>query len=246
MEVLKARAIIFNGEALAFFIFRKEEYMDHKYYFQSLDQLGRDAVVELRQLDEKQAPMHREYLEQRIKGEITELGYKNLVKTLDEARQGVVTKYKTKISELKEEYYKAEEKHMTPSAGFMHPEDMEVLKNFKLTVDEFNSFAEKYSDNPTMGRLLEDYRKEHAIETSWRFQGIDKRKEIFSNACSCVESIMGQLDKYSPDREGNVTRRVFGGYHKLQGSDPDALPIPPEENQGGIIDSMQSSGRSFF
>lgn len=219
--------------------------MNHKFYFKDLERVGREAVVELRKLDEKQADIQKEYFEQRNRGDITEQGYKNLVKTLDEARQGVVNKYKAQIEDVKEKYYKAVEEYMTPSAGFMHPEDMEVLKNFNLTVDEFNSFAEKYSDNPTMGRLLEDYRKEHAIETSWRFQSVDTRKEIFSGACNCVESIMGQLDKYVPDREGNVTRRVFDSYHKLQGSDPDDLVAPPEEyrdEQYMLGGTMLSSG----
>lgn len=218
--------------------------MDHKYYYQTLEQLGRAAVVELRQLDERQNREHKEYLDQRIKGEITEYGYNNLVNALNSTRQRVVDKHKTAIAELKEAYNKAEEKNMMPSCGRMHPEDIEILEKYELSPAEFNSMAEKYSDNPTMGRLLEDYRKNHAIETNWRFQNLESRKAIFSEACSIVESIMGQLDKYCPDREENITRKVFGGYHKLQGSEPDALPVPSESFQGEQY--MLGTGRIPF
>lgn len=207
--------------------------MDHKLYFQELDRVGRAAVVELRQLDAKHQGMHKDYLEQRMKDELSEFAYQRLIKELDDSRQRTVDKHKTVISEIKEKYFKAEEDNMLPSGGRMNPEDIEVLKNFKLSTAEFNALAEKYNSNPTMGRLLEDYRVNQGIETDWRFQGIDKRKDIFASACSCVESIIGQLDKHCPDREGNITRRVFGSYHKLQGSDPDALPVPPEESPEG-------------
>lgn len=230
----KARAIILNGEALAFFIIsERKNIMDHKYYFQELDRVGRAAVTELRQLDAKHQSMHKDYLEQRMKDELSEFAYQKLVKGLEDSRQRAVDKHKSVISEIKEKYFKAEEDNMLPSGGRMNPEDIEVLKNFKLSTAEFNALAEKYNSNPTMGRLLEDYRVNQGIETDWRFQGIDKRKDIFASACSCVESIIGQLDKHCPDREGNITRRVFGSYHKLQGSDPDALPVPPEESPEG-------------
>lgn len=227
--------------------------MDHKYYYQTLEQLGRNAVVELRQLDARQAIMHKEYLDQRINGDITERGYNGLVKSLQDSRQRVLDRYKADIATLEEKYGKAVEEYMTPSAGRMHPEDIEVLKSFALSSAEFDAMAEKYRDNPTMGRLLEDYRKEHDIKTEWRFQSLDARKAAFSSACSSAESIMGQLDKYCPDREGNVTRSVFGYYHKLQDSDPDALPVPPEEVQSGTYmiggvtaSSGAASGRTLF
>ena len=227
--------------------------MDHKYYFRKLDEIGRSAVIALRRLDARQAPMYKDYLEQRIRGEITELGYKNHITALNASRRREVDKYKAEISDLKERYCEAEERHMMPSVGFMHPDDMEVLEKYELTADELDSLTEKYSNNPTMGRLLEDYRKEHAVETNWRFQSIDKRKEIFSSACIAVESVMGQLDKYCPDREGSVTRLAFGSYHKLQGSDPEALIAPPEENSdeqymldGTSVPSGSLSGNVLF
>lgn len=244
MEVLKARAIIFTGEALAFLLFsERKNNMDHKFYFQELDRVGRAAIIELRQLDAKHQSMHKDYLEQRMKDEISEFAYQRLVKELDDSRQREVDKHKAVVADIKEKYIKAEEDNMLPSAGRMNAEDIEVLRNFDLSPSEFNAFAEKYNDNPTMGKILENYRKEHGIETDWRFQGLDKRKEIFEGACLSVESIIGQSDKHSPDREGNVTRRVFGSYHKLQGSDPDDLVAPSEAATEGY---EMPSGTTLF
>ncbi|HRV73067.1 MAG TPA: hypothetical protein P5116_04215 [Eubacteriales bacterium] len=200
-----------------------------KQFFEELEKLGRSAVVELRQIDARQAPMFKDYLEQRMKGDITEQGYQGLVKSLEEARKKVVDKYKADMEALAARHAEAVDALVYPSAERMVPGDIEILKNFNLSKEEFEAMADKYADNPTMGRLLEDYRTQHKVATNWRFQTGHDRKQVFQSACSSVESIMGQLDKYVPDREGNVTRRVFGCYHELQGSDPDALPVPAEE-----------------
>ncbi len=200
-----------------------------KQFFEELDTLGRSAVVELRQLDARQAPMHKEYLELRMKGDITEQGYQGLVKSLEDERKKAVDKHRADMAALSERYNKAVDAYMVPSAERMVAGDVEILRNFTLSSSEFEAMADKYGDNPTMGRLLEEYRRQHKVYTNWRFQTGEDRKQAFLNACSSVESIMGQLDKYVPDREGNVTRRVYGCYHSIQGSDPDALPVPPEE-----------------
>lgn len=206
-----------------------------KQFFEELEKLGRSAVVELRQLDEKQAPMFKDYLEQRMKGDITEQGYQGLVKSLEEARKKVVDKYKADMEALAARHAEAVDALVYPSAERMVPGDIEILKNFNLTKEEFEAMADKYGDNPTMGRLLEDYRTQHKVATDWHFQTGHDRKQVFLRACGSVESIMGQLDKYVPDREGNVTRRVFGCYHELQGSDPEALPVPPEEAESPTV-----------
>ena len=200
-----------------------------KQYFEELEKLGRSAVIELRQIDARQTPMHKEYLELRMKGDITEQGYQGLVKALEDERKKAVDKHRADMAALSERYNKAVDAYMLPSAERMHTEDIEILRNFNLSSGEFEAMADKYGDNPTMGRLLEDYRKQHNIDTYWRFQSAEERKQAFQSACSSVESIMAQMDKYCPDREGNITRRVYGCYHKLQGSDPEALPVPPEE-----------------
>lgn len=206
-----------------------------KQFFEELEKLGRSAVVELRQIDTRQAPMHKEYLELRMKGDITEQGYQGLVKSLEDERKKAVEKHKADVAALAERYNKAVDAYMLPSAERMHTEDIEILRNFNLTSAEFEGMADKYGDNPTMGRLLEDYRKQHKVETNWRFQSAEERKQVFQSACSSVESIMGQMDRYCPDREGNVTRRVYGCYHKLQDSDPEALPVPPEEAESPTV-----------
>lgn len=214
--------------------------MDHKYYFRSLDELGREAVAALRQFDARNAEMYKSNFERYQRGEITEYGYRMEDKALDDARQRLLSKYKGDIAALRDKYTEATEAYMMPSAGRMHPEDMEVLKNFKLSAAEFDRMAKKYADNPTMGRLLEDYRKEHGVETNWRFQNLDKRLKNFDTACNQVEMIMGQLDKYSPGRDTKITRAAYSCYHELQGSDPDDLIAPTEvaEPLGG--------GSAFF
>lgn len=216
--------------------------MDHKYYFRSLDELGREAVAALRQFDARNAEMYKSNFERYQRGEITEYGYRMEDKALDDARQRLLSKYKGDIAALRDKYTEATEAYMMPSAGRMHPEDMEVLKNFKLSAAEFDRMAKKYADNPTMGRLLEDYRKEHGVETNWRFQNLDARLKNFDTACDHVAAIVGQLDKYSPGRDSKVTRAAYSYYHELQGSDPDDLITPAEEADNNPL----GGGSAFF
>lgn len=216
--------------------------MDHKYYFRSLDELGREAVVALRQFDERNAAIYKSNFERYQRGEITEYGYRMEDKALDDARQRLMNKYKGDIAALRDKYTEATEAYMMPSAGRMHPEDMEVLKNFKLSAAEFDRMAKKYADNPTMGRLLEDYRKENGIETNWRFQNLDARLKNFDRACDHIAAIVGQLDKYSPGRDSKVTRAAYSYYHELQGSDPDDLIAPAEE----VDNNPLGGGSAFF
>ncbi len=236
--------------------------MDHKHYFKTLEELGRKAVVDLRQTDVKHTALHKEYLEQRMRGDITEQGYKGLVKALQDSRLRVVDGYRVKMEELKQQYAKAIDADMMPAAGRMNPEDIALLNTFELTPAEFERMADKYSDNPTMGRYLEAYRAKHEGQpmnttpasdaligsqsgekwhTSWHFQTANERKATFGSACGCVESIMGQSDKYSPDRENGVTRSVYGYYHAIQGSNPDELPVPEEKPFEGVIGNGNST-----
>lgn len=195
-------------------------------YFKSIDELGRAAVQELRQLDAKIARDQKGYLEQKMRGEITEQGYQLYVKQLNDSRKRVVQKYTDQLEHEQSCFNADIDEYMTPTGGRMRMDDIEVLRTFNLNASEFESMAKKYADNPTMGRLLDEYRRSHNIETSWRLQSAEDRKAAFSSAINSVISIMGQMDKYAPGRETSVTRSVFGYYHKLQGSDPEALPVP--------------------
>lgn len=197
-----------------------------KTYFERLSKIGKDAVIELRKLDLQHAEMHKSYLEDKQKGNLTEQGYRGLVSTLDTERDNFVAKYKEKIGELATEFATATDEYTTPSAGRMKMEDVELLKNFELSTKEFEGLASKYADNPTMGRLLEKYRVEHSIDTNWRYQTGEQRKAIFRSAANSIECIINQSDKYSPDREGAIDLCTSNSYHKLQGSNPNDMIAP--------------------
>lgn len=195
-------------------------------HFEAIDKLGREAIQELRKLDAKLSSDQKNYLEQRMRGDITEQGYQLYVKQLSDSRKRVVQKYVDQLEQAQAHFNADIDAYMVPTGGRMHMDDIEILRSFKLNAFEFEAMAEKYADNPTMGRLLDQYRRDNNIETSWRLQDANERKAMFNSAVNSVISIMGQMDKYVPDRETNVTRSVFGYYHKLQGADPEALPVP--------------------
>ncbi len=204
-----------------------------KSYFEKLQSIGLEAVVGLRRLDAQHAELHANYHEDYMKGNLTPQGYGSLIKSLDKQRENYITQQLEKVNAVKVDYHKAVDAYIAPSAGRMHMDDIELLKQFELSTGEFESLAEKYRDNPTMGRLLEKYRTDHNVDTNWRFQTGNKRKEIFNRLCGSVESIMKQNDKYSPDREGTLLRNTATYYHQLQGSNADDLPIPEaSENTG--------------
>jgi hypothetical protein len=197
-------------------------------YFEKLSKIGVEAVQGLRRLDAQQAVMAQSYHEDYTKGTITRQGYERYLKELNTAREKYIAGVDAQIEGLKAEFAEATERHTTPTSGNMNMADVEILKNFELSPKEFESLARKYDNNATMGRMLEKYRVDHNVKTDWRFQTAERRNEIFNGACSSVQSIMGQLDKYCPAREANIERRTAAAYHKLQGSIAEVMPIPDD------------------
>ena len=180
-------------------------------------------------------------------GLITQKGLANHRQAMDNKRKKILEDHQEAVTKLREEYEKAVDKHCTPSTGRLHPEDAEILRLFELSPAEFEAMAEKYLDNATMGRLLEQYRVQHEGQpygpkstermlgtgsdrerwhTDWRYQTADERKKIFEVACGTVDSIIGQKDRFVQNRELNLSRRISDAYHSLQGADTNALPAP--------------------
>ncbi len=197
-------------------------------YFERLSKLGVEAVRGLRQLDAQHVEMQRSYHEELQKGTITHVGYERYLKDLDKAREKFIAGYDAQLEALKAEFADATDRHTSPSVGNMNMADLEILKNFDLSPKEFESLARKHENNPTMGRILEKYRKDHNVKTDWHYQTAEQRNEIFNGACSSVRSLMGQLDKYCPAREANIERNTAMAYHKLQGSVAELMPIPDD------------------
>lgn len=214
-----------------------------KSYFERVQQIGLSAITELRQMDAQHTEMHRSYLEDRQKGNLTEQGYRSLVKVLDDTRARKEAEITAKLDAVQQEYVAAVDDFCMPSASKMDSADVELLKNFDISASEFDRLAEKHCNNPTMGRFLESYRREHGTPTNWRYQTPEQRKEIFNNMLFGVGSVIRNLDKYCSDREGQVNRLTANAYHKLQGSDPDKLPVPADA-EGSGRDSV--SGISLF
>lgn len=235
-----------------------------KKYFERLQSIGLEAVAELRKMDKRRADQLIEYREQVMKGDSTEMGYQNLKCTLDNRRAQMVADYSAKLETLEKEFAGAVDADMMPSGRRINTEDAEVLKTFELSPAEFERMAAKYQDNPTMGRLLEDYRVKHegaAIgkgvptftgmaadaeqwRTSWRFQTAEERKAIFHSVSRTVYHIYtGDLGE---DCVYRVKMRVSTAYHKLQGSDPNALPIPEEPVVKSAMERITERGGFFF
>ena len=225
-----------------------------KTYFERLQQLATTAVAELRVAGRRDLEMHRSYLEDRQRGNLTEQGYKSLVQALDMSRNKAVSDIKAKIAALESEFNAATDELTAPDSAAMHSADLELMKHLELSVYEFDRLAEKHKENPTMLRLLDSYRKEHSIDTAWRYQTAAQRKEIFSNLCFSVESIVaGQasVSAVNPNAEDLVDGRtreeririvVSKAYHKMQGSDPEAFPLP-EDAVYSAYESMKNTGR---
>lgn len=199
-----------------------------KTYFERLSKIGKEAVVGLRQLDAQHANMAQSYHEDYKKGNITATGYERYLSDLDKAREQYIAGVTAQLEGLKSEFAEAVDRHTTPTSGNLNMADMEILKNFELSPKEFESLARKYDNNATMGRMLEKYRVDHNVDTAWRYQTAERRNEIFKGACSSVQSIIGQLDKYCPAREAHIERNTAMAYHKLQGSIAEIMPIPDD------------------
>ena len=212
-------------------------------YFKKLQAIGTAAIHDLRNMDAQHTKMQKSYYNDFRSGNLTAQGYQSLVKTLDDTRARKQAEIKAQIEGVKAEYKTAVAALLMPSTGKMHLEDIEILKSFELSPAEFESMAKKYDDNPIMARLLSSYKAEHegkplakentsgligsdkriSWHTDWTFQSEEERLSIFQSACNSVESLIRQTDKYSPDREGSVAKRISQAYHKLQGSKSDEL-----------------------
>lgn len=217
-----------------------------KDYFERLQRLATNAITELRKMDAHHTEMHRAYLEDRMKGDLTEQGFRSLVKSLDDASAKKKSEISALLDGLQCEYEKAVDDYSAPSVTAMNRDDVALLKNLELSPTEFERMAEKYRDNPTMGRFLDNYRKEHNVGTNWRFQTPEQRKDIFNNVRFGVESIIRTPDKYNENREGSVAKLVSNAYHKLQGSDPDAFQLPKEAPALSEFDKLKASGTTLF
>ena len=208
-----------------------------KSYFERVQQIGLSAITELRRMDAQHTEMHRSYLEDRQKGNLTEQGYQSLVKVLDDTRARKEAEIIAKLDAVQNEYFAAVDNFCMPSASKMDSGDVELLKNFDISVSEFDRLAEKHCDNPTMGRFLESYRREHGTPTNWRYQTPEQRKDIFTSMRFGVDSVIRNQDKYNSDREGSVTRLVAGAYNKLQGSKIDDFSTPEGGSDGPSADN---------
>ena len=218
-----------------------------KKYFAELEALGHKTIQALRTHDAGAASMMADLEADVRAGFLTQKGLANNRQAMADKRQTILDAHQEAVTKLREEFERSVDKHCTPSTGRLHPEDAEILRLFDLSPAEFEAMTEKYADNPTMGRLLEQYRVQHEGQpygpkstermlgtgsdrerwhTDWRFQTPEERKEIFARVCGCVDSIIGQKDRFVKDRDRDLTARISGAYHSLQGHDPNALPAP--------------------
>ena len=223
-----------------------------KKYFAELEALGHKTIADLRTHDAGAASMLADLEADLRAGLITQKGLANHRQAMADKRMKILKDHQEAVAKMREEYEAAIDKAYMPTASCINSEDAETLKYFDLSPAEFEKLAEKYAANPSMCRLLEQYRVQHEGQpygpkstermlgtgegqkkwhTDWKFQTADERKKIFERACGTVDSYIGQRDKYSPNRELNLSRYISGAFHSLQGSDPDALPAPelPQE-----------------
>lgn len=225
-------------------------------YFERLQQIGTAAVADLRGMDSRHTEMQKSYLEDLRKGNLTEQGYRGLVQALDSTRNKKVREVKNQIAALiaalQDEYNTAVDKHTALSSAAIDNADVEMLKSIPITAADFDLLVEKHRGNPTMLRLLDAYRNEHHIQSNWRYQTPDQRKEIFNNACFTVETVaigksvvkavlLASDGRFNQDRKQRIAYLVSTAYHKLQDSNPDKFPIPTIEN-----DTPVASNSSFF
>ena len=218
-----------------------------KSYFKELEDLGHKTIAALRTHDAGSASMLEDLAADVRAGFLTQKGFDNHKRAMENKRKEILDNHRAEVNRLRAEYEASVDQYCMPSTGWLNPQDAEILRSFELSPKEFEAMAEKYRDNPTMGRLLEQYRVQHEgilygpkktggllgtddgreeWHTDWRFQTPEERKEIFARVCGCVDSIIGQMDRFVKDRDRNLTARISDAYHSLQGHDPNALPAP--------------------
>lgn len=215
--------------------------MDFRKYFEQLQSIANAEMAELRKLDRMHNLMHSNYYDNLKHGKLTPFGYDSLTKGLDDAMDAAKKKATQKIAALQREYDSAIDKATSITSTAIDSGDVEMLKLIPITSTDFDQLVEKHFNNPTMLRILDKYKKEHDIQTTWRYQTPEQRKEIFNNVCWAIEGIVkgsvetakvhtGCESTFMRSRELRIERLINGAYHKLQGSDPNALPVPPAES----------------
>ena len=225
-----------------------------KNYFCKMEELGQETVEALRTHDAGCASMLKELDADLQAGNITHRGYDNHQASMNAKRKEIVDGFRAAASQLQREFEEHVDKICTPSIGWLNAHDAEILRLFELSPQEFEAMAARYSDNPTMSRLLDQYRVQHEGKpygpcepgrlldsgesrprwhTDWKYQTADERKAIFKSVCNSVESIIGQSDKYVKNRNTKISARISSGYHSIQGADPNVLPAPmiPQEEK---------------
>ena len=202
--------------------------MSLKHYYSKLSETAQAEVNELRKFDSSGA-LKLSALKEDLDAEIiTHKGFNDAVSAIDSERNAIKNRYNAEFDKLEKEFDDFIDKYMAPSAGFLNCGDMEILKNFKLSSVELEAMAERYADNPTMLRLIDDHRVEHGIQTNWRMQSGEDRKEAFFRTSFGVRHSIDP--KYTQDPESQISALISEGYHKHQGSNPSEFTIeqPPE------------------
>lgn len=197
--------------------------MSLKHYYSKLSETAQAEVNELRKFDSSGA-LKLSALKEDLDAEIiTHKGFNDAVSAIDSERKAIKSRYTAEFDKLKKEFDDFIDKYMAPSTGFLNCGDMEILKNFKLSSVELEAMAEKYADNPTMLRLIDDHRVEHGIQTNWRMQSGEDRKKVFLMTSFGVQHSIDP--KYVHDPESQISALISEGYHKHQGSNSSEFTI---------------------
>ena len=206
-------------------------------YFLKLKSLATAEMRSLRKLGREQADEYRANWEDFRRGNLTERGYNNLNKALNDSCEKAVSGVRAQIATLQAEYNAAVDEACTLNSAAVDSVEMEMLKSLPITVADFERLVDKHKKNETMLRILDAYRKEKNIKTPWTWQTPEKRKEIFDTLCWTVEAIVTadavtvaavKTDEFGfmQKREQRIASLVANAYRKLRNADPNKIPIP--------------------
>ncbi|MCD7761991.1 MAG: hypothetical protein LUI14_02115 [Lachnospiraceae bacterium] len=200
------------------------------YYHTRLRDLGNQLVSDLDGADNR-AALQRARDKQAVKdGLLTEKAYKLRDAELVAEREAILKAADDAANSLIAEYNAATDEAHLPSASRVESGFVEILKNFDLDSDEFNSMVDLYKDKPVMLRLLDSYRENHPeleIKTDFRYQSASDKKAAFAQA---VNTCMGVAKNgvFSPQqKQEHIVYHAAKAFHSVQGNPDGEMPIPP-------------------
>lgn len=185
-------------------------------YFE-LENICKTAIDDITKA-EQNAKTDIEYQRELLRDdEITEKGFIAEQERINGKLAALKSAVSSSIKELQGRFNSAVDEYTLPKSEQLDSSIVNLLESVVLSPEEFIVYTQKYAGNPTMERVLEQYRTDKGISVFWQCESGEKIKSDFETLISVLESDISLKDKDA------ISRFISKNYHSLRCANPEHL-----------------------